>query len=275
MELFYNSSVWKGGEKMNFLTRLFLVVAIFQIAAMAVLIFQEIKSKLPNKTVKTDAERKQSDTMKLTAIAMLSALAFVVMLWRVPLVPAAPFLKFDAKDIIILIGAFILDPFSGVMISVIVSLTEMVTVSESGWIGAVMNIISSCAFIFPAAVIYHRRRNIKWAAVGLVIGVLLMTTVMLMWNYFLVPIYTGWPRDRVADMLVPVFLPFNLLKGTINSAAMLLIYKPVFTTLKRTRLMPLPAEGKVKSRDIKGILLLAGFVLLTGAVYMMVVQGRM
>lgn len=31
----------------------------------------------------------------------------------------------------------------------------------------------------------------------------------------------------VAELLLPVFLPFNLLKGSLNTALTLLIYKPV------------------------------------------------
>lgn len=31
----------------------------------------------------------------------------------------------------------------------------------------------------------------------------------------------------VAELLLPVFLPFNLLKGSLNTVLTLLIYKPV------------------------------------------------
>ncbi|MEG1519432.1 MAG: ECF transporter S component, partial [Clostridia bacterium] len=68
------------------------------------------------------------DTRKLTSIAMLSALAFIVMMvMRIPISPL-PFLKYDPKDIIIVIAGFIYSPIVAVAISVIVSLIEMITV---------------------------------------------------------------------------------------------------------------------------------------------------
>jgi len=51
---------------------------------------------------------KNSRTKNMTTMAMLAALAFLVMLvGRIPMVAAAPFLKYDPKDVIIIIGGFI------------------------------------------------------------------------------------------------------------------------------------------------------------------------
>ena len=40
----------------------------------------------------------------------------------------------------------------------------------------------------------------------------------------------GYPREAVAELLIPAFLPFNLLKGGLNAAITMLIYKPVSYT---------------------------------------------
>ena len=48
----------------------------------------------------------------------------------------------------------------------------------------------------------------------------------------------GYPRDAVADMLLPVFLPFNLLKGGLNAAFTMMLYKPVVSALRAARLVP-------------------------------------
>ena len=79
---------------------------------------------------------------------------------------------------------------------------------------------------------------------------------MLLWNYLITPIYMVMDRSVVAAMLVPVFLPFNLVKGGLNMALILLLYKPVVTALRRAKLVPesqtvLQNSGKVN----------AGFVL--------------
>ena len=55
--------------------------------------------------------------------------------------------------------------------------------------------------------------------------------VMMLWNYFLTPIYMGYPREAVAAMLPTVFLPFNAL-------ITVLLYKPVIRALRKTGLAP-------------------------------------
>ena len=60
-----------------------------------------------------------------------------------------------------------------------------------------------------------------------------MAAVMLIWNYLVAPIYMGYPREAVAKLLIPAFLPFNLIKGGLNAAFTMLLYKPVVTVLRR------------------------------------------
>ncbi|MBR6767712.1 MAG: ECF transporter S component [Clostridia bacterium] len=186
-----------------------------------------------------------SKTRRLTLMAMIAAMAYVIML--VGRIPVVMFLKYDPKDIIIAIGGFMIGPGAAALISVLVSLIEMVTVSETGIIGCVMNILSTLAFVFPAALFYHHKRTLRSAAVGLGVGAVAMTAVMLAWNYILTPIYMGYPRAAVAEMLIPVFLPFNLLKGLLNAGFTMLLYKPVSTALRRNRLISHEQEKPAQS----------------------------
>ena len=173
---------------------------------------------------------------QMVVMALLAALAYVVMvLIRVPVIS---FLKYEPKDVIITIGGFIYGPLAALSISLIVTLVEMGTVSDTGWIGAVMNFVSTCAFVLPATIIYKKMHNLKGAIIGLVAGVLTMIIVMLLWNYILTPLYMGYPREAVAKMLPTVFLPFNALKGGLNAAFTMLLYKPVITALRATNLVP-------------------------------------
>ena len=124
-----------------------------------------------------------SKIKQMTTMAMLAALAFLVMLvGRIPMVAAAPFLKYDPKDIIIVIGGFIYGPLAAFMISLVVSIIEMVTVSDTGIIGAIMNLVSTCSFACLAAIIYKKNHTIKGAVIGLLAGTGLMVVVMLLWN---------------------------------------------------------------------------------------------
>lgn len=226
---------------------------------------------------------KNSKTKNMTTMAMLAALAFLVMVvGRIPMVAAAPFLKYDPKDVIIIIGGFIFGPFAAFMISLVVSIIEMFTVSETGIIGAIMNLLSTCSFACLASVIYKKKHSINGAVIGLVSGIALMVVVMLAWNYLLTPIYMGYPREAVAAMLVPVFLPFNLVKGGLNAGITLLIYKPVVMTLRKAGLAPkstaaASAAGANSPKEAKklgaAVMLAAVLLLGTCIVFALVLAG--
>lgn len=185
---------------------------------------------------------KMTKTKKLVLYAMLSALAYVAML--VIHIPIS-FLTIDPKDTIIVIAGFILGPLASLIISAVVSLVEMITVSNTGIIGFVMNTLSSAAFCCTAALIYKKNRSIKGAVGSLAVAVLAQTVIMLLWDWIMVPLYMAYAtREMVVGMLLPLFLPFNLLKGGINMALALLLYKPMTGALRRAKLMPPSEAGK-------------------------------
>ncbi len=177
-------------------------------------------------------------TKKVATLGMLAAVAFVLtVVIHIKIVPSASFLTYDPKDAVIAIGGFIFGPVYAVLISIVVSFVEMVTISESGLIGFVMNIISTCAFTVPAGIIYMRHRTKERALLGLAAGTVCVVIVMVLWNYILTPIYTGMPREAIAKMLLPVFVPFNFIKGIINSLIAFFAYKPVINALRKNGLV--------------------------------------
>lgn len=203
---------------------------------------------------------KPSNTKKLTTLAMLAALAYLIMV--VGRIPMVLFLSYDPKDVIIAIGGFLFGPLEAFAISFVVSLIEMFTVSDTGIIGAVMNLVSTCSFACTAAIIYKKNHTLKGAIIGLLCGVVAMVVVMLLWNYLLTPIYMGYPREAVAAMLPTTFLPFNLIKGGLNAAITMLLYKPVVTTLRKAGLAP----SSIARRDSQGSAGAAGFTMSPGVI---------
>ena len=208
--------------------------------------------------------KEANSNRKMIMMAMLVALAYMFMLvGRVVLVPAVGFLKYDPKDIIITIGGFIYGPLSAFIITTVVSLIEMVTVSETGIIGFIMNVLATCAFVCPAAFLYKRKHTMKGAIIGLGLGCIAMTTVMLLWNYLITPLYMGYPREAIAELLLPGFLPFNLIKSGLNAGITLMIYKPVVTALRKSNLIP-PSTGTGNTKDSRfGYIFISTFILVT------------
>lgn len=190
------------------------------------------------------------DTRKLATMAMLVALAYIVtVVTRFPLIGAAPYLKYDPKSVVLVIGGFLYGPTAGGAMCLVVSLIEMFTVGQSGIIGFIMNVLASVAFVCPAAWIYRRFRTLKSAVVGLAVGVAALTAVMLVWNYLVTPLYQpNMTREMVAGMLLPVILPFNLLKGGLNMALTLLLYQPVNNGLRRLHLLPALPDGETRRK---------------------------
>ena len=219
-------------------------------------------------------------TKRVVTMAMLAAIAYIVVLLAhlIPIfafMPSVPFLRYDPKDVIIAIGGFILGPLEALAITVVVSLVEMVTISTTGPIGLVMNVLSTASFACTAAVIYKKKHTMGGAVLGLVAGCLLMTVVMVLWNYLITPLYMHVPRDVIVTMLLPAFAPFNLIKSAVNTALTLLIYKPVVGALRRAHLVaaPAPVEGEKKRRLSPGIAILAAAILITCILLVLVLNG--
>lgn len=214
----------------------------------------------------------QTRTNKLTVIAMLSAVAYLIMV--IGRIPVVLFLKYDPKDVIITIGGFLFGPLTAFTMSALVSFVEMFTVSSTGLIGLFMNIISSCSFACTAAIIYKKKHNYKGAILGLIAGWLVATAVMLLWNYLITPIYLGYPREAVVKLLIPAFLPFNLLKGGLNASIVMLIYKPLSKALRSTNLMPRIEETRTNRRKVTiGNVLVSTLIIVSCIMSILAFQG--
>ncbi len=207
---------------------------------------------------------------KLTMTAMLCALAYIVMV--IGRVPVVLFLKYDPKDVIVTLGGLIWGPMMSFTVSVIVSLIEMVTVSETGFIGLVMNIISTCSFACTAAIIYKKKRTLWGAVTGLLTGCIIMTAVMLLWNYLVTPMYMGYPREAVAELLIPAFLPFNLLKAGLNAGFTFLLYRPMIAALRKTGYVA-QSESNAKKKVPVGMLIVAFLLVITCVLFVLSLKG--
>ena len=214
-------------------------------------------------TAKKDPVRTKMDTRTMVSLAMLAVIAYVVMCLCKFLPSVSGFLDFDFKHAIICIGGFIFGPASAALVTVVVAFIEMITVGSSQFIGFIMNVLGTASFCCTASYVYQRNRTRKGAVTGLALGMCVTVVVMLLWNYFLIPLYTPTiSRDAVAGMMLPVLLPFNLAKSGINMGLTLLLYNPVVTALRAAHLAPPSRSGQKKTLSV-GFLLFSLFLLAT------------
>ena len=172
---------------------------------------------------------KSIKTRKLTAMAMLAALSIVmVAVIHFPIFPAAAYLEYDPADIPILICTFAFGPTAGVIVTIIAALIQGLTVSAgSGFYGIIMHIVATCTFVLVAGNIYRVKKTHLGAALALLIGTVSMGVIMMPANLIITPLFTGMPVAAIKDLLLPVILPFNLIKAGINAVVVFIIYTPI------------------------------------------------
>ncbi len=220
-----------------------------------------------------NASNSRKTTVTLVLAALFSALAYLtVFILRIPFVPAVGFLKYEAKDAVLALEALILGPLPAALSSFVISVIEMVTISETGIIGAVMNFLSSMAFVLPVGIIYKYRRSINGAVIGLICSVISETVVMLLWNYLISPLYMGISREAITELLLPGFLPFNAVKSTVNAAITFLLYKPIMTVLRKAGLLPKREQSESAGKTLPIVINVICVLLLAGAIMFILIS---
>lgn len=169
------------------------------------------------------APRKVWTTKQMVTLAIFIAISAVLSFIEIPLMPAAPWLKYDPSGVVSLVGSFIFGPVSGALIALLSWVPRLVT----NPVGAVMNIFAAAALVIPAGYIYRKVHTQRGAVVGMVVGALLSIIVSIVLNFIATPLYFGGTVADVMKMVLPILVPFNLIKVAINCVIVLLIYKPV------------------------------------------------
>lgn len=190
--------------------------------------------KVVTKRVTGVNSKQKLSTRLMVSLAMLGAISIVlVAIVHFPLIPAAGFLEYDPADIPILIGAFAFGPVAGLLLTIVVSVIQGMTVSAgSGIIGIVMHIFATGACAFVAGSIYQRGKTKKMALIALLAGALVQTVAMVIMNLVFTPLFMGQPLEVVLSMLVPIIIPFNLVKAGINCTVTFFLYKSISHLLK-------------------------------------------
>ena len=174
-------------------------------------------------------------TVRLAKMGMLVALSVVLVYFiHFPIFPAVAFLEYDPADIPILIGTFAFGPVAGVLLTIVTSVVQGVTVSAaSGAYGIIMHIIATSVLVIVAGVIYKFNKTRKGAVIALICGTAAMAVVMIGANLIITPLFMGVPRSMVWD-LMPFIVGFNAIKAGINSIVTFFLYKRISGFLHRT-----------------------------------------
>jgi riboflavin transporter FmnP len=201
-------------------------------------------------TIKTN---KVFTTSTLVKVGILGAIGYILMFISAPLPMLFPeFLKIDISDLTALLGGIALGPIAGLAIEFLKNLLQFSTgMSTTGGVGELANFLIGGSFVWTVSFIYAKKRDISGVVIGLISGVIVMTIVGCLANYFIIlPFYsTIMPIEVVIGMgsainpvivdkitfIIWIIAPFNLLKAVIMSVLTLPIYKRTEKILNKVK----------------------------------------
>ena len=205
-------------------------------------------------------ERKAfSSTHYITYTAIFACLAGVLMFLEIPLFFAPSFYKIDLSEMPVLICTFYLGPVAGVAAELVKIMVKLLLKGTStAFVGEFANFVVGCSFVLPASIVYHARPGKRMALIGMLTGTLVMTVFGSAFNaIYLLPKFAalyGMPMEvivgmgtkinpsitSVSTLVLFAVVPFNLLKGVIDSVLTFLLYK---------RISPILHKGDEKRRQ--------------------------
>ncbi len=188
-------------------------------------------------------------TMKLTYIAVFSAIATVLMYFEFPLPLMPPFLKIDLSGAVILIGAFIFGIGPAITMAAIKDLIH-VTQTQTAGSGELQDFLLTCTLIVLAVSIYKAHRSKMGALIGCGVGTVAMSIMAMITNKLIIlPFYIkgmGMNLEAIFDMckmanpaidgmsgyLFLAVFPFTMIKGILITAITMLVYKRLRTFIE-------------------------------------------
>ena len=186
---------------------------------------------------KSDIVNKNMIVLKLTVMALLSAIGVILMSYVQIPYPIAPFLKIEISDFVV-IFAFLLFGFKeALIVAVVNSLGDLLFRGPEGpyAIGQIVAFIASITYVLGMWIVnlIFKKNNFGFKVLKYSLVVMMVSIVMCIANYFiLTPIYLGHSsfldvsNDALASItgvnsyllsIIVLYFPFNFLKGTLIS----------------------------------------------------------
>lgn len=169
---------------------------------------------------------KKISVKKICVLGIMTALSVVLIYFiRFPIFPVIDFMEYDAGDIPIFLCTYLYGSGYGIVVGVIASIIQGITVSaKAGFWGIIMHIFAVIGYTVTVGFLFKNKEKISSLIIASVTGVLVMTIFMVLWNFIITPIYTGWPRQAVIGIL-PYIIAFNLIKAGVNTIVTVFLYK--------------------------------------------------
>ena len=163
-------------------------------------------------------------TKQLVTMALMCAISLVLSFIEFSIIPAAPFLKLDISLMPCAVVGFAYGPGPGIIVGVVSAVGHAVITGN--WVGALMNIIVTVAFVGVSSLLYKKFHTFKGAIAALAIAAVVMIAAAAVANIIVDPIFYGIPLQTVLDLMVWIVV-FNIIKSVVIAILTALIYKSI------------------------------------------------
>lgn len=163
------------------------------------------------------------NSKKITILALMTAISTILMFIEVPIIPAYGFLKYDLSDIVPLITGLYGGATYGILI--IIMRNTIHFLFKGDILGDIMGLFASISFVLPPIMIYRKIHTRLGGILGILSGVICLSISMYILNFIIVPIFYGMKGKVLYNYLLYGVIPFNLLKGILNSILVVFLYK--------------------------------------------------
>ena len=179
-----------------------------------------------------------TNTRKLTLVAVLSALSFILMFYQFSFL--IDFFKIDLSIIAILLALVLLDFKSAVWVTLIRSVLKLALNNKGLETLIGLPIIGGLVFVLAFAWIWNKERTHGRFVLATIVGTISLSITMVLVNYvYAIPLYARFMNYDISKTLglvhylAAMVAPFNLIEGVIWAIAFGLIYTLLQPILKK------------------------------------------
>ncbi|HEY4537347.1 MAG TPA: ECF transporter S component [Erysipelothrix sp.] len=153
---------------------------------------------------------KKNDTRQLVEIAFLIAISVVLYMVEFPIIPGTP-LQIDFSDLPVIVAAYTLGFIPAVFVALFKNILHIFFVTRNAGIAGEIANFAYALFIALPVIYFKKQKKYRY----LVYTVVFAAIAMHFFNAWVTfPLY-GMPSEGKHQMLITMFLPFNLVKGAL------------------------------------------------------------
>lgn len=178
-------------------------------------------------------QKNHSTLRRMIMISIFAALSFILMMiFNIPIIPAAPYLKYEPSGGIVLICGLLFGPIAALECAGIKSVLYLLMTGDI--FGTASDFIATAIFAVLTVYLINKKTNGK--ILGFIfcciLGSVVTTAVMIPLNYLILWLEFAMPAAAVTASLVYV-IPYNILKTLCNGLIGFVLTVPFKKTISK------------------------------------------